>query len=422
MYEDQIALGPQHAPHVVIDQVGHGAYSHWGGEVLFSSSDNTDPNSNVRDYKVSLATAPSWFPMSHEGCHICCNQVSVFDEFLKVDIELFAENDPIEDCDLVTGTDVQPIQQISSRRAALLSFLFGAHSRSDAIGKGLRLLSKLRLPRARLLGELFDSRSGHFLRMVFTLKYGMPGDIHKNAAERARDAMDVVAGTRIQVRLRGGRLVEFSLSMVAESHWSYHDEARAHLTRLMQERESGVFLEIGGRGVQSAQMRESIHGKWRYLALDIKPGANVDVVGDVHTMSSALGKEAVDVVYSVSVFEHLYMPWRAVLEIGAVLKMGGLCYVHTPYFWPVHEIPWDFFRPSRYAWSALFNAETGFEILTTCDLGLSRPIAQVANQHAVEACFGGGPQATVVLARKVADSKLRWDGYRPGMVPGMYPG
>ena len=50
VYENGTELGPRHAQHDRIRDVGRGAYSHWGRTVLFSSSDNTDPRTNGRRY------------------------------------------------------------------------------------------------------------------------------------------------------------------------------------------------------------------------------------------------------------------------------------------------------------------------------------------------------------------------------------
>jgi hypothetical protein len=52
LFEDGRALGPGHAPHEQIRQRGSGRYSHWGCQVYFSSSDNSDPRSNGRVYCV----------------------------------------------------------------------------------------------------------------------------------------------------------------------------------------------------------------------------------------------------------------------------------------------------------------------------------------------------------------------------------
>jgi hypothetical protein len=48
--EDGRALGPPHTTHDTIRRHGRGAFSHWEGTLYFSSSDNTDPNSNGRSY------------------------------------------------------------------------------------------------------------------------------------------------------------------------------------------------------------------------------------------------------------------------------------------------------------------------------------------------------------------------------------
>lgn len=45
-------LGPAHALHDEIRAVGHGAFSHWIGGLVFSSSDNSDPNANGRQFRV----------------------------------------------------------------------------------------------------------------------------------------------------------------------------------------------------------------------------------------------------------------------------------------------------------------------------------------------------------------------------------
>ena len=53
LLEDGRPLGPAHAPHRRIGEDGGGAYSHWTGNTLwFSTSDNSDPNSNARDYSI----------------------------------------------------------------------------------------------------------------------------------------------------------------------------------------------------------------------------------------------------------------------------------------------------------------------------------------------------------------------------------
>ena len=57
LFEDGRALGPAHALHDRIRFVGAGAFSHWGDELFFSTSDNADPRSSGRRYTVRTVRA-----------------------------------------------------------------------------------------------------------------------------------------------------------------------------------------------------------------------------------------------------------------------------------------------------------------------------------------------------------------------------
>jgi hypothetical protein len=50
--EDNMLLGPPHTVHAEIFRDGFGRFSHFGDSVLFSTSDNSDPNSNGRQYTI----------------------------------------------------------------------------------------------------------------------------------------------------------------------------------------------------------------------------------------------------------------------------------------------------------------------------------------------------------------------------------
>ena len=54
LYEDGLALGPPHSVHIEIRTIGHGRFSHWKKMgIIFSSSDNSNPNENGRSYSFS---------------------------------------------------------------------------------------------------------------------------------------------------------------------------------------------------------------------------------------------------------------------------------------------------------------------------------------------------------------------------------
>jgi len=50
-------MGPGHTPFVEIIQKGGGRFIHYNDTVVFSSSDNTDPNSNGRRYKIVIPSS-----------------------------------------------------------------------------------------------------------------------------------------------------------------------------------------------------------------------------------------------------------------------------------------------------------------------------------------------------------------------------
>ena len=54
LFEDGQELGPGHARHATVSNVGGGHYSFWRGTLYFSSSDGSDPNTSGRTYTVAL--------------------------------------------------------------------------------------------------------------------------------------------------------------------------------------------------------------------------------------------------------------------------------------------------------------------------------------------------------------------------------
>jgi hypothetical protein len=48
--EDGDLIGKPHSLHADIMKAGRGLYSHWGASMIFSSSDNSNPNGNGRSY------------------------------------------------------------------------------------------------------------------------------------------------------------------------------------------------------------------------------------------------------------------------------------------------------------------------------------------------------------------------------------
>lgn len=54
LYENDVPLGFAHAPHSHIEAHGGSRYSHWEDHLIFSTSDNSDPNTNERHYSICV--------------------------------------------------------------------------------------------------------------------------------------------------------------------------------------------------------------------------------------------------------------------------------------------------------------------------------------------------------------------------------
>ena len=82
------------------------------------------------------------------------------------------------------------------------------------------------------------------------------------------------------------------------------------------------------------------------VALDIRPGGGVRVIGDAHALGLASG--AFEVVLCTEVLEHLVEPQRAIDEMHRVLAPGGTLLLTTRFLFPIHDAPHDYFRFTKY--------------------------------------------------------------------------
>jgi len=69
-----------------------------------------------------------------------------------------------------------------------------------------------------------------------------------------------------------------------------------------------------------------------------------------------------DSVVSFEVFEHLTNPINALDEIYRVVKKNGYVIITTPFLYPLHEIPYDYRRLTKYELSRLLEAHS-FELV-----------------------------------------------------------
>jgi len=131
---------------------------------------------------------------------------------------------------------------------------------------------------------------------------------------------------------------------------------------IVTEKKEASLIEIGSRARSGNSYKHFFPELKKYSGIDVSEGPNVDIVADAHTLSSTI-TEKYDFAFSISVFEHLIMPWVAAYELNSVLKKGSLAYIQSHPAFPLHDEPWDFFRFSKEAWNGIFNELTGFKII-----------------------------------------------------------
>ena len=140
------------------------------------------------------------------------------------------------------------------------------------------------------------------------------------------------------------------------------------------------ILEIGSREVTGKSTARSKFNKATYVGFDYYPGPNVDVVGDVHKLSSYFNEgEQFDIIYSSACFEHFAMPWVVTTEITKLLKVGGHLFVETHFSFSSHERPWHFFHYTDMALKTLFSPALGYECI---EVGFSNPVVGRFSKYA----------------------------------------
>lgn len=183
---------------------------------------------------------------------------------------------------------------------------------------------------------------------------------------------------------------------------------------------SPQVLDIGGRARSGYLLADHLPG-CDVTVLDIRADEGVDIVADIHEMSDALAGRQFDFIICVSVFEHLVMPWKAALEINKVLRPDGIIFVQTHQTVGLHDRPWDYFRFSDDSWKGIFNAATGFEIISTMMTNFVRITPMHLYAIEPDSEKAGGFYESSVVARKVGDTAMTWPVPLSAIVDTCYP-
>jgi SAM-dependent methyltransferase len=108
----------------------------------------------------------------------------------------------------------------------------------------------------------------------------------------------------------------------------------------------GVVYDVGSREVSGGSYAPLFADlpQWRYVGLDIEPGANVDIVVSDPYAWRELEANSADLVISGQTFEHIEYPWLAIKEIARILTAGSLACIIVPSKGQIHRHPVDCYR------------------------------------------------------------------------------
>ena len=124
---------------------------------------------------------------------------------------------------------------------------------------------------------------------------------------------------------------------VSRTFWStYHDsiEVRRELAALVGE------LDRHQRALNVGSGKSELHAK--VVNLDLDPSEHTDCIGDA--LNLPFGERTFQLVLSQETMEHVADPFRAVREMGRVLKADGVLYLQVPFVLGYHPDPEDYWR------------------------------------------------------------------------------
>lgn len=113
-------------------------------------------------------------------------------------------------------------------------------------------------------------------------------------------------------------------------------------------------LTIGSGGEINKRLREIAAEKdFQVTSFDIDEERMPDIVGDLHTYD--FDENEFDTIVLSEVLEHLHSPHLGIENIYKTLKPGGRLILTTPFIFPIHDRPYDFYRYTKYGLQHLLS-------------------------------------------------------------------
>ncbi len=120
----------------------------------------------------------------------------------------------------------------------------------------------------------------------------------------------------------------------------------------IQSNEEVLTIGAGG-GVNELLHEYSESNNFSVVSFDIDDKKNPDILGDLCTYD--FDENRYDTIVLCEVLEHLHSPHLGVENVYKALKPGGLVILTTPFIFPIHDRPYDYYRYTKYGLKFLLS-------------------------------------------------------------------
>lgn len=123
--------------------------------------------------------------------------------------------------------------------------------------------------------------------------------------------------------------------------------------QLSDAKEGDVVLNVGSGGDVEKTIRRRQAGQgFTVVTVDISPDRNPDIVADIVSFRSS---QNFTYVVMSEVLEHIPEPKKAIDNVYSLLVGGGKLVLTTPFIYPLHDRPHDYYRYTKYGLSYLLK-------------------------------------------------------------------
>jgi SAM-dependent methyltransferase len=116
-----------------------------------------------------------------------------------------------------------------------------------------------------------------------------------------------------------------------------------------------LVFDIGSkRSAGKYKLLGGLPEQCRVVTVDLFEGPGIDLVADAHDLHM-VESETVDCILCANVLEHVKYPTQVASEFFRILKPGGKVYINTPFIFPYHADPDDYYRYSYNGLALVFD-------------------------------------------------------------------